>query len=974
MWRWFPPPPPPRAPSPRSPATSSGCSPPQTCPLLASLPVLPHLPASMSNTLIILSVNVRKSHKDLETILETTLADVLLVQEPSWVCLVPLRSDTNPLGEDTRGSVNHPKWNALFPPMAGTAPTSCPLVTIFLCKSSTHSFIVSILPSFSSLTSLGINIADPDPASGSDHALDGRVDLQTASANGSTTEDVGPLGPARETGGAIMVDESLADSSTYAPYRAPVFAPPSPVRRAGSPRFTLHILNFYHHIVRHHPSLLPLLSFTVDDSSPTLLGGDFNTHSPLWSPPDVPPSRWHDQLEEWLDASGVVSTVPTGAITHRAPGTRPSLINHIFVNHAFLAHPDYPAECVVSFDYTVGSDHAGLLLTVPTAHIPSSLPPPTGWKVDPLLRNAWASHFRSLPIPPISDVASLHAATDRLLRDLAASSDAVFAPKTPPSPHGLAWWDDTCKRALADTTGTHGDELRLKVQCLRATIKRSKTAWYEALLDNPDTNLWDLAKWRHGRRRTTIPPLSTGSAVTSDPSLMATIFHHRFFDLPAQPSPAPPDLPQLSPRPFYPVTTSKIATALANTSNTSAPGPSGINYLLLKWCFAAQPEYLTMVLQAALRLGVHPWHLATVVIIPKPNKLDYLAAKAYRPISLLKCCGKLLEKVVANRLSSDVNHFDLLGPGQFGSRTHHSAPDAATALRHKAEQTIKAGRVGAVLLFDISRFFDHLDPALTVHTLSCLGVDPHTCDWVRSFMADRSVRLAFNGYPSDSFPVDQGTPQGSPLSPILSAHATSPLLRSSYDWEDVDLSLYVDDGNIYASGPTYLSAVAKISAAWDRVRTWLSLAGLAVDFDKTEFMFFHPTHFSPRHLGLPPTSILLSSGPATTHRVSVAQSICYLGVFFTPKLNWSLHVRTMSCHVQSLVHALGILRNSIWGLKLVPWRKVFHAVLIPVLTYASQVWFTDIRQTSLLTILQTAQNDACRKLSGVFRTTPVVLT
>src|SRR6266850_1551974 len=351
-----------------------------------------------------------------------------------------------------------------------------------------------------------------------------------------------------------------------------------------------------------------------------------------------------------------------------------------------------------SFKYTVGSDHAGLLLTIPTSHEPPPLPAPTRWKIDPLL---------------------------------------------PPSPCGLAWWNDACKVALADTQDTHGNERRLKVQVLRAMIKRAKTAWFEALLDDPDTNLWDLAKWRHGQWRTTIPPLSTGSAVTSEPTAMADIFHRHFFDLPTRPSPVLPELPRLPPRPSYPVAASEIATALASTSNASAPGPSGIGYLLLKWCFAARPDYLTTVLQEALRLGVHLWHSATVVIIPKPNKPDYSAAKAYRPISLLECCGKLLEKVVANRLSSDVNHFDLLGHGQFGSRTHHSAPDAATALCHKAEQTIKAGRMGAVLLFDISWFFDHLDPALTVHTLACLGVDAHTCAWVRSFMANRSVQLSF---------------------------------------------------------------------------------------------------------------------------------------------------------------------------------------------------------------------------------------
>jgi len=130
----------------------------------------------------------------------------------------------------------------------------------------------------------------------------------------------------------------------------------------------------------------------------------------------------------------MVSTVPEGAITHRAPGTRPSLIDHIFVNQAFLSHPTYPAECAVSFEYTVGLDHAGLLIVIPTSHAPPSLPSPVGWKIDPLLRDAWTSHFCSHPLPTISDAESLHAAADQLLQDLTSSSDHVFALKTPPSP------------------------------------------------------------------------------------------------------------------------------------------------------------------------------------------------------------------------------------------------------------------------------------------------------------------------------------------------------------------------------------------------------------------------------------------------------------------------------------------------------------------------------------------------------------
>jgi hypothetical protein len=93
---------------------------------------------------------------------------------------------------------------------------------------------------------------------------------------------------------------------------------------------------------------------------------------------------------------------------------------------------------------------------------------------------------------------------------------------------------------------------------------------------------------------------------------------------------------------------------------------------------------------------------AKVFVIPKLGKTDYMAPKSYHPISLLECTGKVLEKIIAARLGSDVDHFDLLGPSQFGSCHFHSATDMATTLRYKAEETIEAGRIEAILLLDIS--------------------------------------------------------------------------------------------------------------------------------------------------------------------------------------------------------------------------------------------------------------------------------
>ena len=361
------------------------------------------------------------------------------------------------------------------------------------------------------------------------------------------------------------------------------------------------------------------------------------------------------------------------------------------------------------------------------------------------------------------------------------------------------------------------------------------------------------------------------------------------------------------------------------------------------------------------------------MILPKPNKPDYSTAKAYRPVSLLECFGKVLEKIVANHFTSDCNLHDILPQSQFGSQPYHSATDACTLLRYKASMTINAGHIGGTLLFDISRFFDHLDPSFTVDVLHHLGIDDHTIAWVRDFMSRREVTMAFNHYCTSTIHPDLGTPQGSPLSPILSALVTGPLLCLAEAWDDMDLSLYVDNGNIFTSSLTYHATTAKLTKAVNQVFSWLRDSGFSVDKDKCEVMFFHPK-LTPKHEAKhrrPPTKIEFQFPDGTKTTIKPSLTLRYLGVFFTPHLNWSTHIKTMSTWARSIVKGLGILGNSIRGFNLVSWRRIFISIILPVLTYSSQVWFRDVSQATLINTLQVAQNEACCKLAGTFHTTPI---
>ena len=100
---------------------------------------------------------------------------------------------------------------------------------------------------------------------------------------------------------------------------------------------------------------------------------------------------------------------------------------------------------------------------------------------------------------------------------------------------------------------------------------------------------------------------------------------------------------------------------------------------------------------------------------------------------------------------------------------------------------------------------------------------------------------------------------------------------------DPDISLYVDDGCIFAASKTFSGVVTKLCHMASLVGDWLSHVGLQVDSDKSELMFFHSPRIS-RHRGIPPSSVPFSMG-LSSFTLKLASQIHYLGIFFTPSLH-----------------------------------------------------------------------------------------
>src|SRR5712671_5081914 len=71
---------------------------------------------------------------------------------------------------------------------------------------------------------------------------------------------------------------------------------------------------------------------------------------------------------------------------------------------------------------------------------------------------------------------------------------------------------------------------------------------------------------------------------------------------------------------------------------------------------------LTNLITGCVQAGHHPllWRQAIVCAVPKRHRADYSMVKNFRPVSLLECMGKLVEKLVARMLYSEIIKHNLV--------------------------------------------------------------------------------------------------------------------------------------------------------------------------------------------------------------------------------------------------------------------------------------------------------------------------
>ena len=88
-------------------------------------------------------------------------------------------------------------------------------------------------------------------------------------------------------------------------------------------------------------------------------------------------------------------------------------------------------------------------------------------------------------------------------------------------------------------------------------------------------------------------------------------------------------------------------------------------------------------------------------MIPKPGKRDLSLPGSWRPISLLSCLGKGLERLIARRVAWAAVEYRVLNSQQAGALPKRLAVDLVAALIHDVDQALNKKKVATLVTMDI---------------------------------------------------------------------------------------------------------------------------------------------------------------------------------------------------------------------------------------------------------------------------------
>lgn len=406
------------------------------------------------------------------------------------------------------------------------------------------------------------------------------------------------------------------------------------------------------------------------------------------------------------------------------------------------------------------------------------------------------------------------------------------------------------------------------------------------------------------------------------------------------------------------VTEDKVNWAIKSFHLFKAPGGDEIIPAMLQKSLPHISKTIVSLFRASLALCYIPrsWRKVNVIFIPKPGK-DPNFPKSYRPISLSSFLLKALERIIENHIRETTLIINPLHPLQFAYMKGKSTELAALNLVSTIESNLNRGHPTLCAFMDIQGAFDNTGFMAINRALKEKQIDYTARRWIMSMLKNREIKGKL-GDCSRTVVAAKGCPQGGVLSPLLWSLVIDDLL-STLNSDKIHTIGYADDLVLSITGKHEPTIRDLMESSLNRIHRWCKDRELSINPSKTILVPFH----MKKSCTVPPTSFLNTIIP-------YSEEVIYLGIKLNRKLSWLPHLQWVTTKARKAIWACRSAAGANWGLSPKMCRYIYTAMVRPIITHASAVWWEVTKQTTGIDLCTKLQRTASIITTGCIRSCP----
>ncbi|XP_017487099.1 PREDICTED: RNA-directed DNA polymerase from mobile element jockey-like [Rhagoletis zephyria] len=351
------------------------------------------------------------------------------------------------------------------------------------------------------------------------------------------------------------------------------------------------------------------------------------------------------------------------------------------------------------------------------------------------------------------------------------------------------------------------------------------------------------------------------------------------------------------------------------------------------------------------------WKTSAIIPILKPGKPP-CEVTSYRPISLLPCLGKLLEKIIATRLSWFLQFNKLIHSNQVAFKKGQSTIDALLNLDHFICDALSNKNHVSLLSLDFEKAFDRVGIHVVLRQLIKWKVGSRIFNFVKSFLSKRKFTVLISGTSSPTLPLDNGTPQGSPLSVILFTIAFDEISSTLSNFPTIQHQLYADDLLLFSKSSDLSSISSTFKEILSQLSLWSLSSGASISYSKSKML-----HICRKHnCNFPAISF-------NNVNISCSPTLKFLGIILDNKYVFKQHcqyIRNRIIKNTNIVKYLSCKRSFIGPALLI---NVVKALVLSVINYALEIY--GHHSKNHLKLLAAPYHSAVRRSLRAFPTSPI---